>query len=134
MAACPPPDKTNMRLRTLLLFGLSLPGFALAAQSGADVYATTCIECHGSGKFQAPLFGYARQWKKLIREGLNDLVPSALAGIRKMPAKGGNPDLSDEEIARAVIYMANAAGGRFAEPTEADIARWRQKADKRLKK
>jgi hypothetical protein len=30
--------------------------------------------------------------------------------------------------------MANAGGGRFAEPSSADLARWRQKADKRSKK
>ena len=69
-----------------------------------------------------------------MREGLNDLVPAALAGVRKMPAKGGNPDLSDLEVARAVIHMANAGGGRFAEPSSADLARWRQKADKRSRK
>ena len=62
------------------------------------------------------------------------LVPAALAGVRKMPAKGGNPELSDLEVARAVIHMANAGGGRFAEPTSTDLARWRQKADKRRKK
>jgi hypothetical protein len=51
-----------------------------------------------------------------------------------MPARGGNPALSDGEVAGAVIHMANAGGGRFAEPTPADLARWRQKADRRLKK
>ena len=67
-------------------------------------------------------------------EGLNDLVPAALAGIRKMPAKGGKPELSDGEVAAAVIYMANAGGGKFAEPSADDLARWRQKADRRIKK
>jgi hypothetical protein len=33
-----------------------------------------------------------------------------------MPAKGGNPDLDDVEIARAVVHMANAAGAKFNEP------------------
>jgi cytochrome c5 len=35
-----------------------------------------------------------------------------------MPAKGGNPSLDDFEIERAVVYMANSAGGKFAEPAE----------------
>ena len=34
-------------------------------------------------------------------------------GIRTMPAKGGNPSLSDEEVAAAVIWMANESGGNL---------------------
>jgi len=33
-----------------------------------------------------------------------------------MPAKGGNPDLDDIEVARAVVYMGNEAGAKFKEP------------------
>lgn len=122
-----------MRPIILLLASLALPAFA-AERSGAEVYESTCSECHAKGKHHAPILGNAKQWNKLVREGLNDLVPAALAGVRKMPAKGGNPDLSDLEVARAVIHMANAGGSRFAEPSSADLARWRQKADKRSRK
>jgi hypothetical protein len=48
-----------------------------------------------------------------------------------MPAMGGNPGLTDLEVARGVVHMANAGGGKFAEPTGADAARWRKKADTR---
>jgi cytochrome c5 len=106
---------------------------AAGDRSGAETYAETCRECHGDGKLNAPVFGNRQQWAKLVREGLNELVPTALAGIRQMPPKGGNPSLSDMEVARAVIHMANAGGGRFAEPTAADIQRWRKKADARRK-
>ena len=90
------------------------------------------VKCHGEGKDGAPVFGNRKQWGKLVREGLNELVPTALTGIRKMPPRGGNPALSDGEVARAVIHMANAGGGKFAEPTPADIERWRRKADRRV--
>ena len=33
-----------------------------------------------------------------------------------MPAKGGNPTLSDYEVARAVVYMANKSGASLPEP------------------
>jgi hypothetical protein len=33
-----------------------------------------------------------------------------------MPPRGGNPDLSDLEIERAVAYMANQSGANFKEP------------------
>jgi cytochrome c5 len=122
-----------MRFFALLLATLCLPAGA-QENSGGDVYNATCSQCHGDGKDGAPIFGNRKQWGKLVREGLNELVPTALVGIRKMPARGGNPALSDGEVARAVIYMANAGGGRFPEPTPADIARWRQKAEQRQRK
>jgi len=122
-----------MRLAALLLAACCLPAIA-QEKTGAEVYQAVCSACHGSGQHDAPTFGDRQRWGKLVREGLDDLVPAALAGIRKMPAKGGNPALSDGEVARAVIHMANAGGGRFAEPGKADIARWRRLADKPLKK
>ena len=123
-----------MRRRSAVLLAL-LPSFPLstAAQekTGAEVYETVCSDCHGTGKHDAPVFGDRKRWGKLVREGLNDLVPAALGGIRKMPAMGGNPALTDLEVARGVVHMANAGGGKFAEPTAADAARWRKKADAR---
>jgi cytochrome c5 len=113
-----------------LLASLVMPALA-QEKSGADVYETVCSECHGSGKLDAPRLGDRKRWGKLVREGLDDLVPAALRGIRKMPALGGNPQLSDLEVARAVVFMANAGGGKFTEPTAADAARWRQKAGAR---
>jgi len=121
-----------MRFPPLALVLACLPALA-QEKSGAEVYASTCIECHGDGKLKAPVFGNAKAWGKLVREGLDDLVPAALNGIRQMPAKGGNPALSDLEVARAVVYMGNAGGGKFAEPTSTDVARWRKKADARRK-
>jgi hypothetical protein len=44
------------------------------------------------------------------------MVASVVKGKGAMPAKGGNPALDDYEIARAVVYMANSAGGKFEEP------------------
>jgi cytochrome c5 len=35
-----------------------------------------------------------------------------------MPAKGGRPDLSDLEVKRAVVYMANAGGAKWTEPAK----------------
>lgn len=122
-----------MRLAVLFLLVLCLPVSA-EEMTGSQVYEKVCIACHGKGLHGAPVFGDRQRWKKLIREELDELVPTALTGIRKMPAKGGNPALTDGEVARAVVHMANAGGGRFAEPGAAEISRWRQKADKRQKK
>ena len=128
------PGIIIMRFRStslpVLLASLALPALA-QEKTGAEVYEAVCSECHGSGKLGAPRLGDRKRWGKLVREGLDDLVPAALRGIRKMPAMGGNPALTDLEVARSVVHMANAGGGKFAEPTAADAARWRKKAGTR---
>jgi cytochrome c5 len=40
-------------------------------------------------------------------------VKHAIEGIRGMPARGGNADLTDDEVASAVAEMANGAGANF---------------------
>ena len=56
-----------MRPIILLLASLALPAFA-AERSGAEVYESTCSECHAKGKHHAPILGNAKQWNKLVRE------------------------------------------------------------------
>ncbi len=120
-------------LTATLALAAMVPAFA-EDLSGEKVYNYTCIVCHGNGLLHAPPKGDKQRWAKLIKEGLDEIVPAALHGERAMPPKGNNPNLSDMEVARAVVYMANAGGGKFAEPTAADVVRWREKADaKRLK-
>jgi hypothetical protein len=35
-----------------------------------------------------------------------------------MPPRGGDPTLSDLEIARAIVHMGNLSGGKLKEPAE----------------
>ena len=51
-----------------------------------------------------------------IAQGYDTVVKHAIEGLRGMPAKGGNPDLDNIEVARAVVHMANAGGAKFKEP------------------
>ncbi len=85
-------------------------------QSGQAVYTAVCAACHGSGAAGAPKLGDAGAWGARIKQGYDTLVQHAVQGIRLMPAKGGNPDLDDIEVARAVVYMSNQAGAKFKEP------------------
>ncbi|KQY00153.1 cytochrome C [Massilia sp. Root133] len=85
-------------------------------QSGQAVYSATCVACHGSGAAGAPKAGDASAWSARIAQGYDTLVQHAVQGIRAMPAKGGNPDLDDIEVARAVVYMTNQSGAKFKEP------------------
>lgn len=84
-------------------------------KSGEEVYKGQCLACHGAGVANAPKFGDGAVWAPRIATGYEALLNSALKGKGAMAAQGGG-DNSDTEIARAVVYMANAAGGKFAEP------------------
>ena len=79
--------------------------------SGEKIAQANCVMCHASGLMNAPKIGDAGQWGPRIAQGKDMLVSNAIKGIRTMPAKGGNTSLTDEEVAAAVIYMANASGG-----------------------
>lgn len=85
-------------------------------QAGPAVYNAVCVACHGTGAAGAPKAGDAGAWSARIAQGYDTLVQHAVQGIRAMPAKGGNPDLDDIEVARAVVYMANQSGAKFKEP------------------
>lgn len=85
-------------------------------QAGPEVYKAVCAACHAAGVAGAPKAGDAASWAPRISQGYETLVAHAVNGIRAMPAKGGNPDLDDLEVARAVVYMANESGAKFKEP------------------
>jgi cytochrome c5 len=96
---------------------LQLAGAAKAGErNGKEVVAATCASCHAKGTQGAPKIGDNRAWSNRIAQGLSSLTQSALKGIRAMPAHGGSPDLTDLEIGRAIVYMVNRSGGRWAEP------------------
>ncbi len=101
-----------------------LAGAANAGErSGKEVVAATCASCHAKGTHGAPRIGDKKAWSNRIALGLSSLTQSALKGIRAMPAHGGSPDLTDLEIGRAIVYMVNRSGGRWAEPSSlADLA------------
>lgn len=83
--------------------------------SGEEVYKAQCAACHATGVAGAPKFQDAGLWGPRIATGYEKLVHSALAGKGGMAPQGGG-NFSDVEIGRAVVYMANAAGAKFAEP------------------
>jgi cytochrome c5 len=84
--------------------------------AGTEVYKAVCSACHDSGAAGAPKVGDAAAWAPRIGQGYETLVKHAVQGIRAMPAKGGNPDLDEVEVARAVVVMANQSGAKFKEP------------------
>lgn len=86
-----------------------------ALKTGEEVFKAQCAACHATGAAGAPKFADAGAWAARIKQGFDTLVTSALKGKGAMGAQGGG-DFDDLEIARAVAYMANAGGAKFAEP------------------
>ncbi|GAB3370387.1 c-type cytochrome [Massilia agri] len=85
-------------------------------QAGNAVYAAVCAACHDSGAAGAPKLGDNGAWSARLAQGYDTLVKHAIEGIRAMPAKGGNPDLDNLEVERAVVFLANRSGASFKEP------------------
>lgn len=67
-----------------------------------------CATCHASGQDGAPKIGDRPAWIPRLKKGLDALVASAIHGHGAMPARGGLPDLSDQEIRGAIVAMFNA--------------------------
>ncbi|MEN2473904.1 c-type cytochrome [Burkholderia theae] len=87
-------------------------------KTGEEVYKAVCVTCHGTGAAGAPKFGNKDDWAPRISQGFDTLLKTALSGKGAMPPRGGTSpdDVSDYEIARAIVYMANNDGANFPEP------------------
>lgn len=118
----------------LMAVGLfaSAGAYAQTLKSGEAVYKETCFACHATKVDKAPQYGDKKTWAPLIAEGQHVLTAHAWVGVRGMPPKGGKPDLSLEEFARATAYMARAAGGDWKDPDAAMLKRIQAEEKKRL--
>jgi cytochrome c5 len=110
------PEAVAKRLQPVGHVEFGAGGGAAGSKSGEEVVKTVCAACHQTGVAGAPKLGDKAAWAPRIREGLNEMVKDAIKGVRGMPPKGGNPSLTDDEVARAVVFIANQAGAKFKEP------------------
>ena len=83
-----------------------------AALSGDQVVAQVCSACHGSGVLGAPKIGDKAAWGGRLKTdgGLDGLLANAKKGKGSMPPRGGNPDLSDDELKGAIQQMLKQTG------------------------
>ena len=103
---------------------------AHGAGGGEQTYKAVCMECHASGKDKAPKFGDRAGWAPLIKEGQARITADGWVGVRGMPAKGGKADLTLEDFAQAVAFMARAGGAKWADPDAAMLERVRAQEKK----
>lgn len=81
-----------------------------AARTGEAVYTAVCTSCHSAGVLGAPKVDDKAAWTSRIAQGLDGLLKNAVNGIRSMPARGGDPTITDEELTNAIVYMTGKAG------------------------
>ena len=84
--------------------------------TGDQVYGQICKTCHDAGLAGAPKLGDKAAWAKVVAQGEKLSFEHAINGIRAMPARGGNADLSDDEVKRAVAFMLAKVGTTWTSP------------------
>lgn len=72
---------------------------------GAAIYARVCTACHDTGAAGAPKKGDVEAWAPRLEQGTETLYSHAINGFNGMPAKGGNPSLSEDEVKAAVDHL-----------------------------
>ena len=109
----------NSRIQSVGMVSVS-DGIAPGSRTGEQVFDKTCSQCHATNASVAnsPKLGNNAEWAPRIAKGFNTLIQHAIEGFADgaMPARGGNPNLTDEEIARAIAFMANQSGANFVAP------------------
>lgn len=87
-------------------------GTAVAStEQGKSVFNKVCALCHGVGAAGAPIPGNKDDWGPRIAQGMDMLYKHAMEGFTgakgAMPARGGNPKLTDDEVKAAVDHMVS---------------------------
>jgi cytochrome c5 len=80
------------------------------ARSGEAVFTAVCTSCHSAGVLGAPKIGDKTAWEPRVAQTLKVLLNHAQNGIRAMPARGGDPTITDEELVNTIVYMTGKAG------------------------
>ena len=77
---------------------------------GSVIYAALCGACHTAGAGGAPKLERAA-WAARIAQGADVMHKHAIEGFQGaagiMPAKGGNPALTDEQVIATVDWMVD---------------------------
>jgi len=94
--------------------GVEVPKFEAAdLQQGRATWMQVCRNCHLMGIAGAPAISDYSAWEPRISGTRASLYESAVQGIGekgdwRMPPRGGNDNLSDDDVRRAVDFMIAA--------------------------
>ena len=78
---------------------------------GSVVFGNLCTGCHTSGAGGAPKLDAAGIGARVAAQGIDMLIKNAITGYTgsagMMPAKGGNPALTDDQVKATVEWMVS---------------------------
>ena len=111
------PDAISARIQPVgkVEFGAAGTG---AAKSGEEIVKEVCAACHQTGVANAPKLGDKAAWAPRLKLGLDGMMQTVIKGKGAMAPRAGT-SLTDQELASAVVFMANQAGGNLKEPAPA---------------
>jgi len=104
-----------MKINSLLLLLLMTYAFPVTAElDGAQLYIQNCMVCHADdGTGAMPGVSDLTENKQWAALSVAQLVQLLKEGVNKpgatviMPAKGGNPELTDRELNAIVLFIRN---------------------------
>ncbi|HEY9052048.1 MAG TPA: cytochrome c [Gammaproteobacteria bacterium] len=110
--------KMKLISKLLMLSLVLLPLLAYAQKNNAEeVYFQTCIICHGDdGSGSMPGVPDLADSKSLFVDKNEVILARLKAGIQtqgnvSMPPKGGNPDLTDDQLLEVLLYLKELVKG-----------------------
>ncbi len=81
------------------------------SMDGSVIFGNLCTGCHTSGAGGAPKLEAAGIGARMAEQGMDMLVSKAISGFQgnagMMPAKGGNPALTDDQVKATVEWMVS---------------------------
>lgn len=110
-AAAPPKpaEKPATPIVAAVMPPPAAPGAAAGTKSdGKSVYDTACAVCHTAGIGGAPKLGDKPTWAPRLASGKDAMHAAAIKGKGAMPPKGGQAQLTDEQVKAAVDFMTAA--------------------------
>lgn len=110
------PEAVAARMQPVARVEFGAAAAPAGARKGEDIVKATCSACHQAGVANAPKIGDRASWGPHLKEGLQGMLATAIKGKGAMPPRGGDASLTDAELTRAIIFMANQSGGQFKEP------------------
>lgn len=95
-----------------------------AGRPGKELYAAVCQACHTTGILEAPKLGDKAAWEARATNGLDGLIATAANGKGSMPARGGDPSITDGELKEVILYITKESGLDFggAEKPKVEVA------------
>ena len=109
-------DLTDLELKRAVTYMVNQSGgkwiepadtSVVGQRTGRQIVEARCSKCHEEGKGGAPKIGDRAAWIPRLSHGFEATVRSAIHGHGGMPARGGLPDLTDNEMRAAIVYMWN---------------------------